>query len=456
MKRTSIKTRLTLWYVTLMVLVTSLAFGFLLDFSGRIVRNEAQEALVSAVEWNSKRIEYKEGALKIKKNFAFSKNGVVSVIYARDHTRIAGYPPVDFAPGTPFVPDTLRLTEGAPRAFYVYDHPLTLNPDTHVWIRSIISAEGRNDLLQTGMKAAFIILPGILIAAVFIGYAITKKAFAPIEQIIITANQISNGNDLSQRIALEDKADELQRISQAFDRMFARLESSFKKERQFTSDISHELRTPTTVILSQCEYALDAPLPLDEYRETLESIQRQGLRISRTLSQLLALVRLEQGLLVPDFKTTDVSELVSQLCEEYRMTLTKEVTFSYNVDPGIVLNVDPILLSRLLFNLLNNALQFTPEGGLIHVQMKHIDEEILLSVTDNGIGMTEEQLEKIWDRFYQADPSRSGNEQGSMGLGLSMAQEIAHVHGATLRASGTLGKGSSFTLHLKEKRGGSA
>ena len=73
-----------------------------------------------------------------------------------------------------------------------------------------------------------------------------------------------------------------------------------------------------------------------------------------------------------------------------------------------------------------------------------------------SIGMTEEQLEKIWDRFYQADPSRSGNEQGSMGLGLSMAQEIAHVHGATLCASGTLGMGSSFTLHLKEKRGGSA
>ena len=128
----SIKTRNTLWYAALMLLVTALAFAFLMDFSGRIVRNEAQEALVAAVEWNAKRLEYKDGALKIKKNFAFSKNGVASVIYARDHTRIAGYPPVDFPKETPFIQDTLRLTEGAPRAFYVYDHPLTLNPGTHV------------------------------------------------------------------------------------------------------------------------------------------------------------------------------------------------------------------------------------------------------------------------------------------------------------------------------------
>ena len=442
----SIKNRLTLWYSLVLLIVTGLALAFLLYVSGHLVRTEALQELRSAVEWNSEQIVFREGKLRARRGFAFSINGVTSIIYARDHTRIAGYPPTGFSTQTPFENDALRLITDSPRAFYVYDRLLELTPDTHVWIRSVTSAEGRRDLLQMGIRVAFLLLPALFILAVLIGYAIAQRAFSPIEQIVSTANKISSGDDLSKRIALEEQAEELQNIAQAFDRMFSRLEKSFQKEKQFTSDISHELRTPTTVILSQCEYALEGPLPDEEYREVLQSIQRQGTRISRTLAQLLAIARLEQGLLRPTLEQTDVSELLSQLCSEYEMTLTKEVAFTHDIEKGITLNVDTTLLARLLFNLLNNAQQFTPSGGAIRVELKREKSTTRLRVEDTGVGMSPEELNKIWDRFYRAESSRTQTEWGNMGLGLSMAQQIAALHGATLTASSTQGKGSCFSL----------
>lgn len=445
----SIKKRLTLWYSFILLSVTGLSLAFLLYVSGHLVRQEAQQELLAAVEWNTKQLTFREGRLRVRKAFAFSMNGVTTVIYARDYTRIAGHPPKGFTVQTPFENNTLRLIDDSPRAFYVYDRLLVLAPDTHVWMRSVTTAEGRNDLLQTGLRVGFLLLPALTILAVLMGYVIAQRAFSPIEQIVSTANEISSGDDLSKRIDLEEQAEELQNIAQAFDRMFARLETSFQKEKQFTSDISHELRTPTTVILSQCEYALEEELPEDEYREVLQSIQRQGIRISRTLAQLLDIARLEQGLLRPAFEQTNVSEFLVQLCSEYEMTLLKELEFKQEIDPEILLNVDVTLLSRLIFNLLNNAQQFTPDGGSIRVILRRQEKGVILRVEDTGVGMTGEELDQIWNRFYRAESSRTGTQWGNMGLGLSMAQQIATLHGATLTASSVPGKGSSFSLEWK-------
>ena len=207
------------------------------------------------------------------------------------------------------------------------------------------------------------------------------------EKVISTAEAISDGGDLSRRIGLPKGRSEISRLAAAFDGMCDRLERSFEAERQFTSDASHELRTPVAVILAECD-SLDHGQPTEEdYRQSVDVIRRQGQQMSRLIGQLLHITRLEQGTQKLQLETADLSQLVEVLCEEQAHLAPEGTTLAVHTQPDLLVNGDVTLLSRLLTNLISNAYRYGKPNGHVWVDLRREGQWAVLSVRDDGSGI---------------------------------------------------------------------
>ncbi len=238
-------------------------------------------------------------------------------------------------------------------------------------------------------------------------------------------------------------------MSAAFDRMFARLEISFETEKQFTSDASHELRTPVAVILAQCEESRTHAMTEEEYQKAFAVVERQAKRMSRMIGQLLQMTRLEQGTQQAVFEQADLTALVEVLCAEQPAS-KKDIHIQTDLQAEVEAWFDVTLMSRLLQNLLNNAVRYGRPEGHIWVTLRKNGGEITLAVRDDGIGIPKDQLDQIWRRFYQVDHAR-GPKSGT-GLGLPMVQQIAAIHGGQMTVDSIEGAGSCFTLRFPAAR----
>ena len=240
-------------------------------------------------------------------------------------------------------------------------------------------------------------------------------------------------------------------LAQTFDSMFSRLEKSFDAERQFTADASHELRTPAAAIIAQAEYALKQAPPAEK-DEALQKILAQARKMSRLLAQLLMLARADANKIPFEIEKFDFSEMAEIVIEETQQIAgAKEITVNAAIEPEVCVEGDQTLLMRLLLNLLDNAVKYTENGGKIDFTLHKEKGSVVCSVKDTGCGIAPEELPKIWRRFYQAESSHR-NSSGA-GLGLSMVQWIANLHGGTITAESTPGKGSTFTFTLQLKPG---
>jgi len=225
--------------------------------------------------------------------------------------------------------------------------------------------------------------------------------------------------------------------------MFNRLETAFQREKQFTSDVSHELRTPLSIILAQSELALEISETEEDYREALEVINAQGSIMNDLITQLLFFSRAEQGRQPLNITEFNLSELIKQKCSQF--TSNKNITLNLDISKDIHACLDSVLIGRIIVNLINNAEQYGKVDGHIDVSLTCEDDIIRITISDDGIGIPEEHLNKIWDRFYQVDPSRTSS---SAGLGLSMVKEIVKLHNGTINVTSTVGKGSTFVINL--------
>lgn len=266
---------------------------------------------------------------------------------------------------------------------------------------------------------------------------------------ITKAAESIRAGDLSRRITGIATKDEVQELADTFNTMLERLERSFERERQFTSDASHELRTPVSVILGACEYAEKYDETPEERRETMEMIHRQSRRMSALISQLLSMTRMEQGTEAVRWEALDLAALARGLAQEPAFA---GEPITQNLRPAEVTG-DSQLLERLLRNLLENALRYGHRPGeepQITVTTGRAGEEAFLTVADRGPGIPEEEQEKVWQRFYRGDPSRTGEE--GTGLGLSLARQIAQLHGGSLTLESRPSQGCAFTLRLPAKK----
>ena len=318
-------------------------------------------------------------------------------------------------------------------------------PD-YVWVTAMLPAENLTVVSRSIIRVAFITLPILMLLAIAGSWLIAHRSLSPVRKITESAHEISTGDDLSRRIELGPGRDEIHTLADTFNDMFSRLERSFIAERQFTSDASHELRTPTAVILAECGMAKKLPDDPAELRQSLDVVERQARKMSALISRLLAFTRLEQGTQKIKTEELDLSELTLAVCGEQR-SIESSRQILVDVEPGVLVRGDGELLMILMQNLISNARKYGRENGHIWVDLHREDDKACLSVRDDGVGISAGQLPRIWDRFYQTEPSRT-NRDGSLGLGLAMVKEIATLHGGTVAAESTPGEGSTFTFSM--------
>ena len=448
MKALSVKMKVTLWYTGLIMAVLSVIFAAVLYAADDVLLLNLQDDLENEVYGNASSLELRrDGSLRLD-DLDFLHDGVMLAVYDAGGGLIAGLTPMQL-PQTEFKSELLQTVTNGNQTWYVFDlYMKVAGSPGGVWLRGTTSLSSIYATRDEILLQCALLFPFLILLSGFGGYLLTKKALKPVRQITAAAERIGSGSDLSQRIDLHNADREMMELSQTFDSMFSRLEKSFDAERQFTADASHELRTPTAVIIAQAEYALQHA-KADEKDEALQKILAQAKKMSRLLAQLLMLARADANKIQFEIEKFDFSELAEIVLEETEQLATdKNITVKSNIEPDVEVEGDQTLLMRLLLNLLDNAVKYTCESGEVAFTLRKTDDSVICAVRDTGCGIAPEELPKIWRRFYQSDGNRG---QSGAGLGLSMVQWIANLHGGTVSVESTPGEGSTFifTMPLK-------
>lgn len=465
MNKISIKAKITIWYTLIILIISVAALFVMVSVSRDILIKDSAEKLTHAVDRilpmvdapiddmpNKNMQTAKPGAREDMRKipeFRFFNNGVHTAVYDENKNIVNGALPFEFAGDISFVDDQIqeKIFEG--------NKHLTLakkiiGMDNKVyWVVSVISIANEGILLNSVTKTNLILIAILVCVAALGGYLILRQAFKPVEKISSTAKSISESRDLSQRIALQGGKDEIHRLADTFDEMLNKIEKTLNKEKQFTSDASHEIRTPVAVISSECEYALECAQTLDEAKESVLSIKHQTDKMSRLISELLAISRMDNGTMDITLENVDISELLNFVCDEQEEIHTENISLTRNIMPKIYIKTDSMLLARIFINLISNSYSYGKENGKIEISLLENEKEVMFRVSDDGIGISEENLPKIWERFYQVNSSRT-NTNGSMGLGLSMVKLIADKLGICISVKSKLGEGTTFTLVIKK------
>ena len=447
-KGLSIKQKVTIWYACMLVLIVLLLFGFILTISRNLLQRESDSRLEKIVLDFIDDIDFEYNWYELDDDIRFFEDGVIFSLYDEQGRLTAGSVPTDFPADTVLKAYSFQTFSAAGHNWSVYDAALPYGDGKILWIRGILQAETLFSVERTMFLVLLIACPLLIALALLVGYSITRRAFLPIEEIRRTAETIGAGSDLSARISTERTQGEIRQLAETFNEMFERLETSFEHERQFTSDASHELRTPVAVITSQSEYALLPDATTEEQREGLEVILEQAGKMSALISQLLLLARADNGTQQLSMAPTDLSLLAEEAAEQCRgSALQRQIRLELEIQPDVIVEGDPESLSRVIRNLLENAIQYGRTGGFVKLTLAVREDAAVCSVQDDGIGISAEDLPRIWQRFYRADPSR--NPSGSnTGLGLALVKWIVEAHHGSISAESTPGQGSCFTFRL--------
>lgn len=316
-----------------------------------------------------------------------------------------------------------------------------------IWVRGVAKSDEFDGIWSTLAKIATILIPLMIVLAATVGGFIAKKTMRPLKQLSEAISKTRTGVDLTKRIDVTDSDPDLITLTEDFNAMFERLGKSFEMERQFTSDVSHELRTPISVILAECEYQLSRDDLSEEDLEGIETVRKQADSMKQIVAQLLYFSRMEQGREKCDFVKEDFSALLSDICDDMAVVADKNISIEKDIEKSLVMHLDIAMITRLVSNLISNAITYGKENGKVTVSLKRDSSKIVLKVIDDGIGISKEHLDKIWQRFYRIDKARS-RENGCSGLGLAMVKQIAALHGGNVGVESEEGKGSVFFVEF--------
>lgn len=453
MRRISLKVKLTLLYTFFMVLLTCAALAILFSLSTREVLSSAQSRLEQRVQESVENIAMRNGQIRIDTDFYSINHDIYLSLYDSDMYFLYGRVPHGIGSLPELSDGEVRTIKEGTREWYVYDMSYRVSDEQTVYIRGITSITDAEESFTVTIRFALILLPLIVLATAILGYRFTRRTLAPVRKITKTVQKIRSDADLSRRIALTEgehkQRDEIYVLADTFDEMLSELESVFKREQQFTSDASHELRTPVSVILAQCDAMLaDDTLP-EAQREQISLIRRKARRMSDMINQLLFLSRADQGRQVIHRERINLSELTAMIIEDQQMLADAEgkgIRIQEKAGPDIFADVDETLYIRLLVNLISNAVRYSRERGVVEVTVEKCDGEIRGSVRDFGTGISAEALPHIWERFYRADSART--QESHSGLGLSMVKWISQAHGGDVSVESVEGEGSVFSFHF--------
>jgi heavy metal sensor kinase len=295
-------------------------------------------------------------------------------------------------------------------------------------------------------------IPFTLLAASAGGWFLAAGALNPIDRITRAAGEIS-AQDLHRRLNLKLPNDEVGRLAATFDTMLARLEDAFERQKRFIADASHEMRTPLTILKGDVEVALNRPRTTQEYRQTLEMVNQTADRLNQLVEELLLLARTDNRQVPLKVEPVDLTELLSTVVGRLLpRAVSKDIALNLNTPDGVTLQADAAKLTRLFTNLVDNAIKYSEAGDTVTVTVTPRLDYAAITVADTGPGIAAEHMAQLFERFYRADKARSramvdGNGGGA-GLGLSIAQWLAQVHGGQITVASRPGHGATFTVRL--------
>ena len=331
-------------------------------------------------------------------------------------------------------------------------------PSTRQKARILYSYVAANAILQTGVamdgyskfmsafKLVFISAMGfIVLFSAVSGWLLVRETLSRVETITKTAQNIS-GSNLEARVQGTGNKDELDHLVVTFNSMLDRIEALVKSIREMSDNIAHDLKSPVTRIRGFAELALVNEESLEDYRNMAANTIEESDRLLDMINTMLMISRTEAGEGDFSFTTINLTDIIREACELFApLAEDKQILFSNEIEDGIVVEADIRMLQRAFSNLLDNAVKYTPKGGAIKITASTEDRTVSIRVMDTGIGIQPEFHEKIFDRFFRVDSSRT---RSGVGLGLSLARTIVRQHKGDIYLTGNLNKGSVFEIRL--------
>jgi heavy metal sensor kinase len=453
--RTPIRARLTLWFVGVMGGALVALSLFLTTQFHRSLMNSidvglqiAATQILSSVELDNERLMFADAEILGASQLSFSGFAMRLVDLSGTVLDQRGNPGDQPAWGPPIAGYRTASRAGDDTQWRTLTEAVR-SADGKIagWLQVTQALDILTSTQQDIRDQLVFIIPFLLLFVGAGGYFLAYRALRPIDRITRAAETISGG-DLSKRIAFEGPLDEVGRLASTFDSMLDRLQSTFDRERRFSADAAHELRTPLSVLKGRLEVTLSLDRSSEEYRAALQGLRSEVERLISVSNDLLMLSRLEQGKMETDPSPINLTDIIESVLDQYRpLAAKKQVGMTVHLLPDIEMHGNSDHILRLFLNLIDNGVKYATPGGRIEltgsVQAGCVHIELFNSTQD----LTEDEANRLFERFYRADPSRS-RRSGGAGLGLSIAQEIVHAHGGEIRAERLRGEGLLFLVDL--------
>ena len=456
--RRTLAFRLTLWYAGVFLFSAAIAFAFLLYQISTTLRDRTDQELLSGVRSLSV-VMVRQGVDAVKRQAllesqaAGEKKIFIQLVYPDG--RLFSSSNMSFFQHIPVSAEAIRrmLEQGAPLFATVR------SPDRSHEIRVVYALLGPGLVVHLGQamedlarvidafqRVFAMVMAALFVLAAGIGWFMARRVLTGVENVTRTAQRISGGS-LTERVPVRGREDEIDRLAVTFNGMLDRIQTLVTGIKEMTDNIAHDLKSPITRIRGQAELALTGGGRQGDYEAMAGSAIEECDRLLEMIDTMLFISRTEAGVTQPQCQEMDLTAVVGDACRLFEaLAEEKGIRLSCDTPETLPLSGDTRLLQRMLANLLDNAIKYTPSGGAVSVSTRRDSlQRVVIEVGDTGPGISEADLPHIFERFYRGDPSRS---QAGAGLGLSFARAVARAHGGEIAVSSSSPGGSVLTVSL--------
>jgi heavy metal sensor kinase len=453
--------RLTLWYASIFVFTACVAFLFFYFLITSVIRQQTDQDLLSEARTFSSILSSQGAeALKHQAFLAAQAGGERKVFF-----RLLYITGQLFSSSNMSYWRDIGINKAAIQRLLADHQPVfdSINiPDRTHKVRILYASLGPGLILQLGrsmdnhtriieaFRKIFVATMALLfVFAAVVGWFMAKRALAGVDTVIQTARRISE-RSLDERVPVKKQVDEIDQLAITFNQMLDRIQKLVTEIKEMNDSIAHDLRSPITRIRGIAEVSLTTGSSLKEYENMAGNTIEECDRLLDMINTMLIISKTEAGLGQFDSQEVDVTRVVQDACELFLpMAETEGVSLVWDAPQGLLINGDIRMIQRMISNLLDNAVKYTPAGGKINIAA-HPDgrRSIQITIKDTGVGISNADIPHIFERFFRCDPSRS---QTGTGLGLSLARAIARAHGGDITVASVPNKGSTFTIVLPKK-----
>jgi heavy metal sensor kinase len=450
--------RLTMWYAGIFMLTSCVAFLFFYFLITSVILDRTDQDLLEEARTLSSILNV-QGIKAVKRQIIFEAQaaGEKKIFF-----RLLSFDGQEFSSSNMSYWRDIGVAKAAVKQLIGENLPVfnTISlPDRKHNIRILYAPIGRNIILQLGQsmenysrfieafrKIFVTTMASLFVFAAIIGWFMARRALAGVEAVTRTARQISDGS-LMERVPVKKYQDEIDQLAITFNQMLDRIQTLVTGIREMSDNIAHDLKSPITRIRGISEVSLTAGASEKEYENMAASTIEECDRLLDMINTMLVISRTEAGVNSLDAVELDIGSVVGDACDLFLSPAEdKNISLVYDVSGNFSISGDNRLIQRMIANLLDNAIKYTPGGGSIEVTVSPANNDtVAVKVKDSGVGISQKDIPRIFERFYRCDPSRS---EVGIGLGLSFARAIARAHGGDITVTSELDQGSTFTITL--------